>query len=270
MSTPPYQSANVERFSGFAARYNSYRPQPPLVVVELLTQLAGSAPPHLVVDLGSGTGLSTRLWAEHAAAVTGIEPNDDMRREAEQASSAMGNVRYHAGLSSQTNLPDHCADIVTCSQALHWMEPTATFAEVGRILRPDGLFAAYDCDWPPTMNWEAEQAFDQCRMRAEQALATHGLAPDIVHWDKQQHIARMRASEQFRFVKEVVVHHIERGNAERLVGLVMSQGSIATLLKHGVAPHEFGLDTLQAVATRTLGAEMALWYWSYRVRIGIK
>ena len=34
-------------------------------------------------------------------------------------------------------------------QALHWMEPAPTFGEVARLLRPGGVFAALDCDWPP-------------------------------------------------------------------------------------------------------------------------
>jgi len=45
-----------------------------------------------------------------------------------------------------TDLPDGCADIVTCSQSLHWMVPESTFAEVARILRPGGVFATYDYD----------------------------------------------------------------------------------------------------------------------------
>ena len=40
------------------------------------------------------------------------------------------------------------ADIVTCSQSFHWMEPEPTLAEIARILRPGGVFAAYDYDWP--------------------------------------------------------------------------------------------------------------------------
>src|SRR5690606_15398774 len=112
--------------------------------------LAAVERPALVVDVGSGTGLSTRLWAGRADQVIGIEPGDDMRRQAE-AQTAAPSVRYQPGYSTATGLPDACADIVTVSQALHWMEPEPTFAEMARILRPGGVFAAFDCDWPPTM-----------------------------------------------------------------------------------------------------------------------
>jgi predicted RNA methylase len=41
-----------------------------------------------VVDLGSGTGLSTGIWAAHAERVVGIEPLDEMRQVAEATTTA--------------------------------------------------------------------------------------------------------------------------------------------------------------------------------------
>src|SRR5437763_607052 len=157
---PPHVTANVERFAGFADMYDEHRPRPPAAIVDLLMQLSGHERP-VVVDIGSGTGLSTLIWSEVAEAVIGIEPGPDMRKRAQWRAAAAGvsNVRFIDGLSTHTGLADASAGIVTISQALHWMEPDATFAEVARILREGGIFAAYDCDWPPTLNWEAERAY---------------------------------------------------------------------------------------------------------------
>jgi ubiquinone/menaquinone biosynthesis C-methylase UbiE len=104
--------------------------------------------PSLVVDVGSGTGLSTAIWVERAQLVIGIEPNVDMRQEAThkvEDHPYAAQIEYREGVAYQTGLPDGCADIVKCAQSFHWMEPTATLAEIARILRPGGLFAAYDC-----------------------------------------------------------------------------------------------------------------------------
>ena len=89
---------------GFAATYDRYRPGPPEVLLDMLPRLAGMERPRLVVDLGSGTGLSTRAWADRAEEVVGIEPNDAMRMEAEGATQAE-NVRYLGGSSYETGLP---------------------------------------------------------------------------------------------------------------------------------------------------------------------
>ena len=59
----------------------------------------------LVVDLGSGTGLSARVWAELADEVVAIEPNEAMRTFAEGVTTA-ANVRYLGTPSHQTGLPD--------------------------------------------------------------------------------------------------------------------------------------------------------------------
>ncbi|NLF76361.1 MAG: methyltransferase domain-containing protein [Chloroflexi bacterium] len=269
MSAPYYNPANIERYSGFSDTYDRYRPQPPAILIDILTQLAAVERPALVVDVGSGTGLSTRLWAGRADQVIGIEPGDDMRRQAE-AQTAAPSVRYQPGYSTATGLPDACADIVTVSQALHWMEPEPTFAEMARILRPGGVFAAFDCDWPPTMHWEAEAAYNACMARVDAINRERGFTREVRAWAKGEHLDRMRASGVFRHTREIVLHHVEMGHADRLVGLALTQGRVATVLKHGVTEADAGITELRAVAARTLGDEPRPWYWSYRVRLGMK
>ncbi len=69
-------------WTGKASSYDWARPTPPPALLDLLTQLIHLPHPTLVVDLGSGTGLSTAIWGERAELVIGIEPNADMRKEA--------------------------------------------------------------------------------------------------------------------------------------------------------------------------------------------
>ncbi|MBN1286133.1 MAG: class I SAM-dependent methyltransferase [Anaerolineae bacterium] len=260
--------ANVARFSANAHAYNRRRPQPPAVLVDILTQLAGVETPALVVDLGAGTGLATRIWAGRAQQVIGIEPNDAMRREAESLTGAP-NIEYRRGFGHDTGLPDAGADIVTVSQALHWMPPEATFAEVGRILRPGGVFAAIDNDWPPTIHWEVERAYCACTRRMRQIMKVHGLEFKTRGEDKAGHLSRIEASGQFRYVKEILVHKVETGGVERLVGLVM-QSQAAGLIERRVTEDEMGLTELRAVAARVMGDGVVPWHFSYRVRLGVK
>jgi ubiquinone/menaquinone biosynthesis C-methylase UbiE len=262
-------SGNVARFTGFADVYDLYRPTPPAILADVLRQLSGNNALHLVVDLGSGTGLSTRYWANQAERVIGIEPAADMRHQAEITTQA-SHVTYQEGFSHATGLPNGCADIVTCAQSLHWMEPQTTFCEAVRILRPGGVFAAFDYDWPPTTShWQADAAYMACMQRVrqlERSLPEQG----VRQWAKEQHLERMQASQCFRFVKEIALHHVDHGNAERLVGLALSQGSTMTLLKNGFSDGEIGIETLRLVGHQTLGMENKLWYWASRLRFGIK
>lgn len=261
---------NIERFSGFADNYDRNRPEPPEALAEVLTRLAKRPFPDLVVDLGSGTGLSTRYWAGKARAVIGVEPTADMRRQAALATQA-ANVSYREGLSHQTGLPDGCAQIVTCSQSLHWMEPESTFKEAARILEPGGVFAAYDYDWPPTTGiWEADAAYEACvRQVAAREKEFKGGGPPVRRWGKNGHLERMQASGCFRYTKEIVLQHTDLGSAGRLVGLLMSQGSVMTLLKAGLGEDELGIAQFRQAARQALGSGESIWYWSSRVRIGI-
>ncbi|MGH9083187.1 MAG: class I SAM-dependent methyltransferase, partial [Acidimicrobiales bacterium] len=136
---------NLDRFSGFADLYDTVRPALPAALGRLLAAYADTQRPR-VVDLGSGTGLSSRWAATWAGSVVGVEPNDDMRAVAE--SRPLAGVTYRKAAAHDTGLPDRSADVVLAVQSLHWMDPGPTLAEVARVLRPGGVLAAADADWP--------------------------------------------------------------------------------------------------------------------------
>ena len=268
-------SPTIERFTGFGADYDRARPSPPAALAGLLLPMAGCTPPALpalVVDLGSGTGLSTRYWGAHARAVIGVEPSPSMREQAEARGPAHGgDVTYRAGFSHATGLPDGCADLVVCSQALHWMEPAATFAEAARILRAGGVFAACDYDWPPaTPSWEVDRAYAGCMAGVRRLEREHGIAASVPRWEKAGHLERMRESGELRYVRECLLHHTEEGDAGRVVAVLLSQGSVRSLLKLGLSEADLGIDTLREAAERAFGAASSRWFWSARVRIGVR
>src|SRR5260221_12773883 len=70
---------NIERFSGFARDYDHYRPEPPQDLARLLAAYGRFDALSLVIDLGSGTGLSTRYWADKAEQGIGVDPSADIR-----------------------------------------------------------------------------------------------------------------------------------------------------------------------------------------------
>jgi ubiquinone/menaquinone biosynthesis C-methylase UbiE len=260
-----------DQYGGLADMYDAYRPQTPKIIPDILTQLAQVKRPKLVVDLGSGPGFSTFAWAKRAKEVVGVDRSDDMRRVAEKSKMKhkAKNVRFIAGTSSKTNLPDGCADIVTCSQSFHWMEPNATLSEIARILRDGGIFAAYDYDRLPIINAEIEQALTKFWTGLESFRKKLNLT-SWQKWEKQEHIARMQASGHFRYVREIHVNSVEKGNTKRLAGFAQTFGSVKAILKHGFTEKEIGLDKLRSIAEQVLGKELKSWFFSYAVRIGVK
>jgi SAM-dependent methyltransferase len=251
--------------TGFAHGYDSHRPSTPPALLDILCLEAQVERPHFVVDLGSGTGLSTRVWAARADEVVGVEASPEMRSEAEEATSA-ANVRFAQAYAQETGLPAGAADIVTCSQSFHWMEPVATLAEAARLLRPGGVFAAYDYDWPPIMHPDVEAAFEELVRRIGMRRALRGQPRHT----KDMHLDRMRESGHFRFVREVVLHSQERGSAERVVGMALSLGPLSVMLNEGVSEEELGLAQLREAAAAALGDREVEMFLSYRVRLGVR
>ena len=247
------------------------RPTPPPALLDLLTQVIGLPHPALVVDVGSGTGLSTAIWGERAEMVIGIEPNADMRAQAVRKVEDhpyAAHIEYREGVAHRTGLPDACADIVTAAQSFHWMEPASTLAEIARILRPGGLFAAYDYDWPPALNWELEQVYFAFENSNAAEISTS--QRDFPEWPKQTHLDRMRDSGHFRFTREVLLHAIEQGDAARFLELILSNARSHQFKLKTIAEQEIGFDRLTRASFQALGSEPIPWYFSYRVRIGIK
>ena len=259
------RSSGYEK-SGFAEGFDANRPSPPAALFDLLCLEAQTERPELVVDLGSGTGLSTRAWAERADEVIGVEASPEMREQAEAATSAE-NVRFVQAYAQATGLPDGTADIVTCSQALHWMEPEPTFAEAARILRPGGVFAAYDYDWPPVVHWEIEAAFEEMLRLGRVGRRPDG---DIMRYTKEGHLERIKASGHFRYAREIVLHSRERGGAERIVGMALSLGPLTVMLRNGATEEEIGMEALRETADRVLGDREVEIYLGYRVRLGVR
>ncbi len=125
------------RFSGLAEVYAKCRPDYPSAAVDFILAHCGLRPGSRLVDVGCGTGISTRLFARHGLEVIGIEPNADMRRQAEAELVTPAPV-YREGRAEATGLPDTCADGVLAAQAFHWFEAEPSLREFHRILRPGG------------------------------------------------------------------------------------------------------------------------------------
>jgi SAM-dependent methyltransferase len=258
-------SANAERFSGFADLYDRVRPSPPEEAAGVLCRYARSDAPR-VVDLGCGTGLSTRWCASWAQSVIGVEPSDDMRELA--AARSLPNVQLVAGWSHATGLPAASADIVVAVQALHWMEPASTFDEVARVLRPGGVFASLDCDWPPSVGDErVEAAWIRCHSHARHLEAE--LGDRARAWAKDQHLSRMRASTRFAACTEMVMHREELADATRFVDLLRSQGDLQSLRKRGLSDEQLGLTVFAAAVRQCFGDRSVPVLFGYRMRVGI-
>jgi ubiquinone/menaquinone biosynthesis C-methylase UbiE len=125
------------RFDTRVADYVAARPSYPDGVFDALFDGLGDPASLTIVDLGAGTGISSRQLAARGSSVIAIEPNAPMRAGAAPARG----VSYVDGTAEATGLDEASADLVTVFQAFHWFDQAASLREMLRILRPGGRAA---------------------------------------------------------------------------------------------------------------------------------
>lgn len=129
------------RFSSRAADYVRWRPGYPREVINLLRERCSTSAASILADLGSGTGIFTRSLLETGAQVYAVEPNAEMRREAETALARFPNFHSVAAPAEATGLAAHSIDLIAAAQAAHWFDVGKARAEFRRIAKPGGWLA---------------------------------------------------------------------------------------------------------------------------------
>ncbi|WP_315122084.1 class I SAM-dependent methyltransferase [uncultured Clostridium sp.] len=127
------------RFSSRAKNYNKYRPSYPSEVISFLTEAIGLNKCSFIADIGSGTGISTRIFLDNGNTVYSVEPNEDMRQIAERLLNGYSNFYSVAGSSESTNLQSESIDVIVAAQSFHWFDLIPTKNEFLRILKPNGF-----------------------------------------------------------------------------------------------------------------------------------
>lgn len=236
----------ASRFKGFCFDYDRFRPVPPDALMELGAGWAAASPLELVVDLGCGTGLSTRPWAKHSQKVIGIDPAPDMLTAARDATKEL-NVEYLLGHGNSTSLKDNVADIVTCATSVHWMEPASTVAEVTRLLRPKGVLMIYDHYYPMFLTSpELTRFYEKWRpntIRLERELKL----PKAQKWTMQDAYDAVSQSNSFPYARKHYMHKKLSWTAEEVKGFIHAHSVVQLLKENGHTDTELLLDELDAI-----------------------
>lgn len=135
-------------FEGLADRYARFRPGYPDEAIRAIWDYALEAEPAgselVALDVGAGTGISTRALAAAAppgTRIVGIEPNASMRREAQRGAAGDSRVRYVDGSAEEVPAEAASAFLVLVGQSIQWFDRPAFYRQAARVLEPGGALA---------------------------------------------------------------------------------------------------------------------------------
>jgi ubiquinone/menaquinone biosynthesis C-methylase UbiE len=131
----------IDLFSNQAALYASARPTYPEALFDFIASQAPST--ERAWDCATGSGQAAIGLARKFREV---EATDASAAQIANAIPCPG-VRYSVQAAERTDFAAASFDAVCVAQALHWFDLQKFFAEVSRVLRAGGVFAAWGYDW---------------------------------------------------------------------------------------------------------------------------
>lgn len=129
-------------FSGVADDYAAYRPQYPAALFDWLASVSPRC--RLAWDCACGSGQASLPLASRFALVAASDASAIQVATA----TASDRIRYLVAAAEPAPFADGTVDLVTVAQALHWFVGNEFFAEVRRVVRPGGVFAAWTYGLP--------------------------------------------------------------------------------------------------------------------------
>lgn len=204
-----------ERASSFgpaAALYDRVRPGYPAAAVDWALGPLGPGR-WQIIDVGAGTGIMTRLLISLGHDAIAVEPDDQMRERLAETTAA----RALAGSAESVPLADASADGAIAAQAYHWFDHARAHAELARVIRPGGVFAAVWNIRDEGVGWVTEYS----------NIVEGDRGPDGVGADATgRHLDSF--GDQFTAVESAVFRHAVRHTPDSLVSLLKSRSYFLT------------------------------------------
>jgi len=204
--------------------YAAARPNVHVRFVEVALREMGSPSPFARgLDIGCGTGLSSRGLRRGAQLVLGVDPAISMLRHAVSSEG----ISYVVAGGEAIPAADATFDIASIGCAFHWCDQERLFGEVARVVRPRGWFLIFDSDlrgWADGSREPAERLLNEYWSRLPPS-------PRNAYFEPTRDV-----SEPFSLHATTLVTQTLRLSAEELSAFIFTQASTVNAFVSGHAP----------------------------------
>lgn len=226
--------SNTKVFNGMSEIYDRARPCIPAALADAVeTYLGGS--PRCVVDVGCGTGQSVNAWLDRAELIYGTEPNAEFRAVAEKKYADHPGVKIIDSCGEKLDIPDNCADVISCVQVFHWLDEKEALPEFDRVLKSGGVLAVCDFEFPPLGLWKADKAYAELlQLQKEMNRKYPEMSKDVFEADKNLNLQKIKDSGYFAYCRNASFIADEQFDAERFIDLAFSQSTLNRVVQAGI------------------------------------
>ena len=240
-------------FSERASIYSRYRPDYPDALFDWIRGLVDRH--DAVWDCATGSGQAAKALAQIFSRVIATDASAEQIGHAEPRD----NIDYQVAPASESGLPDRSVNMVTVAQALHWFELDSFYAEVRRVLVPDGALVIWGYGDPVMETLDLEGILHHYN---------RGTIED--YWMPERIIVLERYANvpfPFREVATPTLHIERQWTLAELIGYVRTWSATANYIKStGVDP----VPSVEAALAKHWGGEekRRLVRWPLHIRAG--
>lgn len=127
----------MNKFSYDSSHYTNFRPQYPNALFEYLKTLINDN--DLVLECGAGSGQGTIGLSSYFKSIIATDLSFELLLQAPN----LPNVQYIQSSAEHLPICSNSMSLVCVAQAMHWFSLDHFYAEIKRILKPNGIIAAW-------------------------------------------------------------------------------------------------------------------------------
>ncbi len=184
-----------------------------------------------ILDLGTGTGLLARAFAQRGCLVTGLDLSAALLAEARKADRAANlSIDYLEARAETTGLPDGAFDVVSAATCWHWFDRPKVAVEARRVLRPAGRLLIASLDWHSRPGNIVEITGETIRRLSPAPPAKTQNTFQYPDWTKELTAAGFDDWDAFAFTTQLSYSHAAwrgRVRASAAVGPAMDRQTLA-------------------------------------------
>ncbi len=209
----------ADSFGENAEQYDRVRPRYPESLVDFL--LADGA--QRVLDVGCGTGITSRLFLARGCEVVGVEPDPRMAEVARRSGQ-----RVEIGTVEDFDAGDLPFDLLIAGQSWHWVEPQRGAERAVSALRPGGRIGLFWNQAHPAS--EVGRAMKESYNRHAPELAQRSVLLGVPHSGLYAMVKEsLESNGQFTDVSEETFEHNAVYSTQHWLDLTMTHSDHWTL-----------------------------------------